>query len=87
MGPISVLQKTESEITLAWAPLDGSIQTGDSEILAYNLYWDNASEELPTIRLLSSLETQFKVKGTKGGLSYTFVVKAENIFGEGMASE
>lgn len=57
MGPISVLYKTESEITLAWAPLTGYVQTGDSPIFAYNLYWDNATGDQPTIRLTSSLET------------------------------
>jgi len=42
MGPISVISKTETEITLSWGSLTG-IATGNSEITAYNLYWDNNS--------------------------------------------
>ena len=40
MGPISVISKTETEITLAWSSITG-IATGNSEITTYNLYWDN----------------------------------------------
>ena len=42
MGPISVVSKTETEITLSWSSLTG-IATGNSAITLYNLYWDNNS--------------------------------------------
>lgn len=42
MGPLSVISKTETEITLAWSPLTG-IATGNSAITSYSLYWDNNS--------------------------------------------
>lgn len=40
MGPLSVVSKTETEITFAWSELTGSL-TGNSDILSYNLYWDD----------------------------------------------
>jgi len=42
MGPISVLSKTETEITLTWSSITG-VATGNSAITSYNLYWDNSN--------------------------------------------
>lgn len=87
MGPISVIEKTETEITISWSLLSGSEATGNSDILAYNLYWDKGSESQPNIKLISTLDTQFQIKGTVGGVTYKFVIAAENIFGEGQLSD
>lgn len=59
MGPISVLSKTETEITLSWSTLNGQEATGNSEILAYNLYWDKGSTSQPNIKVVSTLDTEF----------------------------
>lgn len=59
MGPISVLSKTETEITLSWATLQGVQATGNEEIISYNLYWDNSVASEPNIKVISTLETQF----------------------------
>ena len=40
MGPLSVVSKRETEITLSWSELTG-VATGNSDILSYNLYWDD----------------------------------------------
>jgi hypothetical protein len=40
MGPLSVVSKRETEITLSWSELTGAA-TGNSDILSYNLYWDD----------------------------------------------
>lgn len=48
MGPISVISKTETEITLAWSSITG-IATGNSEITSYNLYWDNGNGDINMI--------------------------------------
>ena len=45
MGPISVISKTETEITLAWSSITG-VATGNSEITTYNLYWDNSNGDI-----------------------------------------
>lgn len=42
MGPISVLSKTETEITLTWSSITG-VATGNSAVTSYNLYWDNSN--------------------------------------------
>jgi hypothetical protein len=55
MGPLSVLSKTETEITLAWSPLIG-VATGNSVITSYNLYWDNNSGTV-NILVVSGLMT------------------------------
>jgi hypothetical protein len=48
MGPISVISKTETEITLSWSSITG-IATGNSEITSYNLYWDNGNGDINII--------------------------------------
>lgn len=55
MGPLSVISKTETEITLAWSPLTG-VATGNSLITSYNLYWDNNSGTV-NILVVSGLMT------------------------------
>ncbi len=85
MGPLSVVSKRETEITLSWSSLIG-IATGNSDILSYNLYWDD-NTGIPSILLASDLITNFTVKGTSGGKTYKFQIKAANIYGEGVASD
>jgi hypothetical protein len=70
MGPLSVVSKRETEITLSWSSLIG-IATGNSDILSYNLYWDD-NTGIPSILLASDLITNFTVKGTSGGKTYKF---------------
>jgi hypothetical protein len=53
MGPLSVLNKTESEITLVWSALAG-VATGNSPITSYNLYWDDNKGNID-IRLITDL--------------------------------
>ena len=57
MGPLSIINNTKTEITLAWSALTG-ISTGNSEILAYSLYWDE-STGITNIRLVKDLVTLF----------------------------
>jgi hypothetical protein len=42
MGVLTVVSKTESEIVVSWAALTG-VQTGNSAIMGYSLYFDNAT--------------------------------------------
>ena len=81
MGPISVISKTETEITLSWSSLTG-VATGNSEITAYNLYWDNNSGTVDKL-IVSGLVNQYTVKGTVGGNTYLFEITASNVYGEG----
>lgn len=85
MGPISVISKTETEITLSWGSLTG-IATGNSEITAYNLYWDNNSGTTDML-IISALVNQYTVKGTVGGKTYLFEITASNVYGEGDRSQ
>lgn len=87
MGPLSVLAKKETQITLSWAALSGALPTGNSEILSYNLYWDDSTNTEPSVKLYSGLLTEFQIKGTVGGQTYQFAVRAQNVFGEGLRSE
>jgi hypothetical protein len=59
MGPISVISKTETEISLTWSTLGSVSATGDSSITSYNLYWDNASGTTPSHKLVSTLDHEF----------------------------
>lgn len=85
MGPLSVVSKTETEISFAWSELTGSL-TGNSDILSYNLYWDDNTGVVNKL-LVSGKILNFTVSGTTGGLPYQYKVSATNIYGEGLASE
>jgi len=85
MGPLSVISKTETEITFAWSELTGAL-TGNSAIISYNLYWDD-NTGVVNKRLASGQMLNFTVSGTTGGLPYQYKVSATNIYGEGQASE
>ena len=87
MGPISVLSKTETEISLSWSTLESVQATGDTPITGYNLYWDNAQGNTPSHKLVTTLSHQFIVIGTQGGNTYSFAVTASNVFGEGPMSD
>jgi hypothetical protein len=85
MGPLSVVEKTKTEITLVWSELAG-VSTGNSPITAYTLYWDDNSGTANSM-LVKDLVTTFHVQGTTGGLVYKFKVTASNIYGEGESSD
>lgn len=65
MGPLSIISKTETEITVAWSELTGTL-TGNSEILSYNLYWDDHTGVVNK-RIASGKMLNFTVAGTTGG--------------------
>jgi len=79
-APTIVLQ-TDTTIKVKWVELIGT-QTGNSPILSYNLYWDNASGTT-VYELLDALVTEFTVTGLTGGQNYSFKVRARNVYGYG----
>lgn len=85
MGPISVLGKTETEISLAWSALQGAL-TGDAAITEYSLYWDNGTGVVD-ILLASQNVLDYRVRGTTGGVTYSFAVAASNVYGQGLTSD
>jgi len=42
MAAPTIVDHTDTTITVQWLALNG-VNTGNSPILSYNLYWDNAS--------------------------------------------
>jgi hypothetical protein len=84
MAPISVVSKKQTEITLQWSALTG-IATGNSAILSYNLYWDNATGTTNE-QVIDSLVTTHKVTGLIGGKNYKFKIRAKNVYGPGTFS-
>lgn len=67
-----------------WIALTGTA-TGNSDILSYDLYWDNASGT-SSIELVNSLVTTYTVSGVSGGSTYKFKVRARNVYGYGSFS-
>lgn len=61
---------TDTEITVSWTALTAPA-TGNSDILSYNLFWDNGSGTVD-IELTDSLVTSYTVSGLTGGLTYKF---------------
>lgn len=85
MLPPFEVSSTENTIVVEWLTLTGA-ETGDSEILSYNLYWDDASTNLD-IELIDAIATTFTVTGLVGGNNYQFKVRARNIYGYGAFSD
>ncbi len=65
MGVITVVSKTESEIVVSWTALTG-MQTGNSAILGYALFFDNATGTTDILVDDISLTT-YTVSGLTGG--------------------
>jgi hypothetical protein len=63
------------------------LQTGNSIIFSYNLYWDNGSDGASFVELVDQLLTEFSVTGLEGGLNYRFKVRGLNIYGYGDFSD
>lgn len=74
---------TDVTLTLNWVALTGA-QAGNSDVIAYSLYWDNGvSAATADIELTDALVTSFTVNGVDGGKPYKFRVRARNIYGYG----
>jgi hypothetical protein len=74
----------EARIDLQWSALSAP-ENGNSEVLAYSLYWDNGSGTTG-IALLDALVTSASVPGLTGGTTYRFKVRARNLYGPGAFS-
>jgi hypothetical protein len=85
MAPPSEVSSTENTIIVQWQSLSG-LEAGDSQILSYNLYWDDASGTLD-IELIDAIANTFIVTGLVGGNNYRFKIRARNIYGYGTFSD
>jgi hypothetical protein len=74
----------EAQIDLQWTAL-AAPEDGNSDVLAYTLYWDNGSGTTG-IALLDALATSVSVPGLTGGVTYRFKVRARNVYGAGSFS-
>ena len=74
----------EARIDLQWTGLSAP-ENGNSDVLAYSLYWDNGSGTTG-IALLDALVTSTSVPGLTGGTTYRFKVRALNLYGPGAFS-
>jgi len=79
-APVAV-GTAEARIDLAWSALSAPAN-GNSEVLAYSLYWDNGGGTTG-IALQDALATSASVPGLTGGTTYRFKVRARNLYGPG----
>lgn len=70
-----------TQIQVDWTALTGTA-TGNSPILSYNLYWDNALVAV-TIPVTDTLVTTYTFTGLNAGTTYRFKVRARNIYDYG----
>lgn len=81
MQPPSQVYSTDISIQVEWQALIDD-QTGNSDILSYNLYWDDGLGTT-NIELIDDLVLMHTVLALQGGLNYKFKVRALNIYGYG----
>ena len=67
-APISGVSTNSVQIEIDWTALTGT-STGNSAIIAYNLYWDNGSGTT-SISLVNSLVTSYIIVGVTTGTPY-----------------
>jgi len=81
MSAPTLVSKSDQTIAIEWTALVDPA-TGNSAIVSYNLYWDEATTTVD-IELTDTLTTTFDVNGLTGGETYLFKVRAYNIYGYG----
>jgi len=87
LPPTEDISSTDTTITLNWVGLEG-VSAGNSEVLAYSLYWDQGDSNAEvTTELVDALVTTFTVNSVEGGMTYRFRVRARNIYGYGPYSD
>lgn len=82
---------TDSQVEVVWnAVTDPGLPTGNSDITAYKLLWDNGDGAAVTfveLTLSSALATSHTIVGIEtAGSLYRFTIQAVNIYGESVAS-
>jgi hypothetical protein len=77
---------TESTLTINWPALESSLDTGNSEILSYEVYWD-ANTATTNILLHDDILLTHLVERLEPGETYQFKVRARNIYGYGPFSD
>mmetsp|Transcript_9438 Transcript_9438/g.8956 ORF Transcript_9438/g.8956 Transcript_9438/m.8956 type:complete len:266 (+) Transcript_9438:2179-2976(+) len=76
---LAVVSASDTSIEVSWGALVASAN-GDSDVTAYELYWDNAGGTVNT-QLIKDLITSYTVTGITGGSTYKFQVRAYNVYG------
>jgi len=73
---------SDSSITVSWTALS-SPDNGNSDILAYELVWDEGTDVVPTVDLSNTLTTSYVLSSSQitSGVKYRFAVRARNIYG------
>lgn len=67
LPPTEDISSTDTTITLNWVGLEG-VAAGNSEVLAYSLYWDQGDSTAEvTTELVDALVTTFTVNSVNGG--------------------
>ena len=61
-------------------------QTGNSDILSYQLLWDNNSGTTSII-VMDELVLSYLIEGLDEGFDYKFIVLARNVYGYGQPSD
>jgi titin len=76
---------SETQLDLQWTELTGA-DTGNSEILGYQVYWD-AGSSVADIELLETTALSYVQINLTPGQAYLFKIRARNIYGYGDFSE
>ena len=78
---------SSSSILLSWSALTGVLNTGNSPITIYKIYWDQGIGTNPLVYKLSNTgQTNITIPVLTLGSTYVFSILAQNKYGDGPLS-
>jgi len=80
------IASTATSLQVMWLPLTEFEETGNSDIIGYELFWD-ASTGTTNIKLVEDEILSFTIGSLVAGNVYRFRVRAKNVYGYGPLSD
>lgn len=86
MQPVfTTFTQSSTSLVINWESLATISETGHTDILLYNLWWDVSLGSV-NVNLYEGLTTSYTVYSLVPGTTYNFQIRAKNVYGYGAFS-